>query len=682
MINVEVKIHMKINILIPYDESPKYYKRWAHEEDNIDFKSQKDLAQRCTLSYAAEEICSYLVKAGLDAQVSETKGDTNIILECLGGNGEEFDIISDGSDIILRGQGRVGTLYAAYELLEAQGIRWYAPKEEYVPNLTELQMPVFRHYKYDMPNGRGFHFEQLLKESTTFLTWMARNRLNLHNCHAHSKPLQDKLGFVYKIGGHIFEKILNPMNITEDGRYYIDAHKDWYGKRDGEITADNAINVQFCASNKELLDVLADTVIDKIKNDWKNENVFELAGFDTWGSSCRCEQCRKKGNGTDITLYFLSHIRKRVDEALEKGEIDHNIKLSFDIYEGTDTLEAPSMPVPQNLIDAGDYGIYSPILRCYDHDLYDKTCEKNHIYARTLQGWSESGMDFGINEYYNVSKFEDMPILFTKRMKNEIKYYIDSGAKDIQYMHVPLLEWGVRTLTQYMYANLSRDKDCDADYLIEKYYRDIYGKYSDRVRNAYETIEDATSLIMSWRGWFQTGLLTHLCEWDGKVPEKPFYKEYHLGDNAVFHGYDSVYKLKKALKELRDIKYEELSTITPDMFDDGSGALNPGQQKKIALGTPILNRINEDIRGLKYGVDVFELMVLCLDYYYALYEGRQDADELYARIKELGDTMNEYTFGVNFEMYTPDSELRTALTHSQLTNLYYKIIANNNIKEK
>ncbi len=671
---------MQVSILLPFAQAPKYYKRWAHEEAKIDFKNDTEVSKRCTLSYAAEEIADHLMQAGLDAKVSEEKGEFNITLDCKDGSGEEFDIISEHDGIILCGESRVGTLYAAYEFLEAQGIRWYSPKETYVPKIKKLKLPEFRHYKYDMPNGRGFHFEQLLKESTTFLIWMARNRLNLHNCHAHSKPLQDKLGFVYKVGGHIFEKILAPMNITEDGRYYIDAHKDWYGKRDEEITKDNAINVQFCATNEELLDVIADTVIDRIKNEWKNENVFELAGFDTWGSSCKCSECEKLGNGTDVTLHFLSHIRKRVDEAFQKGEIDHNVKLSFDIYEGTDTLEAPSKPIPQNLLDAGDYGIYSPILRCYDHDIYDTSCQKNEIYDRTLRAWSESGMDFGINEYYNVSKFEDLPILFTKRMKNEIKHYIEMGAKEIQYMHVPLLEWGVRTITQYLLANLSRDRNCNADYLINKYFDDIYGSYGKKAKEVYEIIEEATRYCTSWRGWFNTSILTHLCAWDGKKPKKAFYKEYHLGDNAVSSGYETVTLINKALIILRDIKFEEYTRLTPDIFDEGGNAFNPGQQKEIPIGTPLLNRLNEDIRGLNYGLDVFELTTLCLDYYNCLYESRGDRVDLYRKIKALGDRMSEYTFGINFEMYTPDSELRTALKHSQLTNLVYKIIANS--KEK
>ena len=669
---------MKISVVLPYNESGKYYTGWAHGEKNVDFKNDPLAAEMCTLSFAAEEICTHLTKAGLEARVTSEPADVNIILKTRGAKGEAFDINASGNDIILTGDGRIGTLYAAYEFLEAQGIRWYSPTQSYIPTIKKITLPSLRRYEYDFSSGRGFHFEQLSRESESLIIWMARNRLNLYICHANSKPLQDKLGFVYKIGGHIFEGILDPMNITENGRYYIDAHKDWYGKRDEEITAQNALYSQFCVSNSELMDFIGDVVINKLKNEWKNEHSFELAGFDTWGKTCQCPDCLKLGNGSDATLHFMSRIRARIDEAFARGEIDHNVTLSFDIYQGTSTLEAPENPVPQNLIDAGDFGMYSPILRCYAHDLYDTDCEMNAIYERTLREWSNTGLNLSINEYYNVSKFETMPLLFTKRMKNEIKYYA-SVAKEIQYMHLPLREWGVMTITQYLYANLTRDKNCDASALMEKYFDDIYGQYAQKAKEAYSLIEDATELCMSWRGWM-TSILKNILLWDGTVPKVPFFKEYHLGDNAVPKGYDSVAKLKTALTMLREIKSDALLNVRPEMIGVGGGAVNPEQQKKTMQGLPFFDKINEDIRGVLYGADMYELLVLCLDYYNSLYEQREDAEQLFLKIKSLGDRMSEYTFGVDFAAYKPEIELRTALKHSQLVNLYYKIIANRNVK--
>ena len=130
-----------------------------------------------------------------------------------------------------------------------------------------------------------------------------------------------------------------------------------------------------------------------------------------------CEECRKLGNGADRTLHFLSHIRKRINEATERGELKKRVRLSFDAYEGTDTLEAPENKVPQNLIDAGDYPLYCPILRCYHHNIDDSACDKNTVYDRTLRAWEKTGMKIAMNEYYNVSKYEDLPLLFTERTK-------------------------------------------------------------------------------------------------------------------------------------------------------------------------------------------------------------------------------------------------------------------------
>ena len=667
---------MPVSIVLPYQEAGKYYARWAHEEHTIDFQKEKERAKRCRLSYAAEELFIYLEKMGIKAQVSNQTGDENIILLCEDGETEAFTIEQDGKDLLLKGDSARGLLYAVYELLEAQGIRWYAPKEEFVPQRENLIIPKCGHFVYDMPDGRGFHFEGLLKESESFLIWMARNRLNLHACHTHTKKLQEKLGFTFKTGGHIFTKLLDPNNITEDGRTYLDAHKDWYGKRKEEITAENAINVQFCVTNTELLDALSELVISKLKGDWKNEDILELAGFDTWGASCECEECKKLGNGADRTLHFLSHIRKRIDEATERGELQKRVRLSFDAYEGTDTLEAPERAVPQNIIDAGDYPLFCPILRCYHHNIDDNSCDKNKIYDRTIRAWEKTGMKLAMNEYYSVSKYEDLPLLFTERMKYEIPYYIERGVTEIQYMHTPILEWGVRSLSQYLYANLSRDRNCDADFLIEKYFEDVYGIHAKKAKKSYALIEEATSLCGSWRNWFETSILTHLCEWDGCAPKEPFYRESHLGENAVAMGYEMVEKLSEALSTLRTIKKDALKTLDPEIFTEDGLALNPIEQQKRRAGSQLLNKVNEDIRGVKYGLDVFRLMVLCLDYYEALYEQRADAESLVQKIAELGDAMSEYTVGINYAAYTPDTEIRDALLRSQLKNLYYKIIAN------
>ncbi len=668
---------MRINIILPYSEAGKYYEKWASEENYIDFQLEKDRAERCTVSFAATELASYLEMMGNEVCVSDEKQDClNISIKCLDGVGEEFDILYNGTDIEIVGCGRRGSLYGVYELLEIQGVRWYSPEVEFVPQNGEFVYPKSRHYKYDLPDGRGFHFEDLQNESKSVLLWMARNRMNTHACHSHSKAFQEKLGMIFDTGGHIFEKILNPNNIADDGRYYIDAHKDWYGKRDVEITAANAIDVQFCVSNGELLDYISESVIDKIKTDWENEDCICIDGFDTWGKSCSCEKCRALGNGSDMTLKLMSHIRARINEATARGELREGIKLSFCVYEGTNTMLPPENPVPQNLIDAGDYAQFSPIRRCYAHD-FNELCERNSKYAYNdhFIGWLKTGMKISFLEYYNVSRFEDLPIIFTKRIINDVRYYIKSGVAKLLYMHVFLKDWGVRALNHYLLANMSRDCRCDADALVKEYFKNVYGKYADAAEEIYAKIEKATELCASWRAWTGGSVLTALQRWDGKRPEAPLDCDGHLKGKTAECGYESVRLLEESLEGLRAIRERALGDISAEALSDIENAINPIEMLKKKNKVKFFDKLNDDIRGVKYGIDVFKLTALFADYYDSLLENRDDSEALFAKIKLLAEEMSEYTFSVCFRAYEPDFDVRDALKRSQLKDLYYRCIA-------
>ncbi len=670
---------MDINIVLPYSDAGEYYKRWASEENEIDFENEKAEAMRCTACFACDELVTYLEKIGHSVSVCENKKEgLNIIFMIKDENSEEFEFICSEGNVFLKAYGRRGILYGVYELLEIQGVRWYSPEFEYVKSGSDFVYPENKFYSYEMKKGRGFHFEDLQSESQGFILWMARNRLNLHACHSHSKKMQEKLCMQFETGGHIFEEILNPLNIEADGKYYIDTHREWYGKRDEEITADNAIKVQFCVSDSTLLDRLSETVIKKINTDWKNEEMISLDGFDTWGKSCQCEKCRKLGNGSDQNLKFLSYIREKMNEEIKKGNLRENVKLSFCIYEGTNTMQPPENPVPQNLIKAGDRGLFCPILRCYKHYI-DEECERNTYYEKCLHGWVKTGLDISVNEYYSVSKFEDLPILFTDKIVYDIRHYIKSGVSSFMYMHPFIKEWGVKSLNNYLMAVVCRNPDFDEKKCLKKYFSDMYGIYADEAEEIYGKIEKATELIASWRAWFSGSVLSYLIDWDGKKPDKPIQCDDHLRGRVIEEGYKAVTLLKEALNKMREIKKKEYKNLSYKDFAVTASALNPVEASKRLLGSQLLNKLNEDIRGIKYCLDTFYLTTLMADYYNALFENDEKREEeLYEKIYKLGDEMSEYTYSVVFNSYRPEFELRDALKRTQLKQLYYRIIAKGN----
>jgi hypothetical protein len=118
------------------------------------------------------------------------------------------------------------------------------------------------------------------------------------------------------------------------------------------------------------------------------------------------------------------------------------------------------------------------------------------------------------------------------------------------------------------------------------------------------------------------------------------------------------------------------ASLTPEIFADEGRALNPAEQRKKLSWSKLIDKLNDDIRGIKYTIDIYEMMTLCVDYYNSLYEKRGDDDEIYERIALLAEKMNEYTYGVVYLDYIADTELRDTLQRSQLKTLYYKITAN------
>ena len=50
------------------------------------------------------------------------------------------------------------------------------------------------------------------------------------------------------------------------------------------------------------------------------------------------------------------------------------------------------------------------------HYTDDSDCETNSYYFEKLKGWADdtTGVKLGCGEYYNLSRYEDLPLIFTK----------------------------------------------------------------------------------------------------------------------------------------------------------------------------------------------------------------------------------------------------------------------------
>ena len=403
---------------------------------------------------------------------------------------------------------------------------------------------------------------------------------------------------------------------------------------------------------------------------WHEADEIDVWGLDTWGSVCTCERCRALGNGTDQMLHMASHFRSFLDRARAAGRLDHDVKMALIAYEGTSTLAPPERPIPQNLLDAGDYLIYAPIVRCYAHGFDDPGCSYNRAYASALSGWNQirPHLPVMVLEYYNVSKFEDLPLLFTHSMAHDFQVYRRTGAAGFVYMHVPLVNWGMRALTQVLFAELAWDPDADIAKIKAEFLSRRYGAYAGRLRSVYDQIDMASQQITSWRAWKDRSLLSRLQSWNGGRPERPLQVDDHFQTPEAFDtaGEQMLSLLQAALLTLR----ETLSAVKHDtaaIRTDIVTAANPAQQRSAQQSAQLRHALEEDLRLLVYGTDTMQLMLRMGQYYTALYAGCDDrAALLWRQIDTLEQRLEQYYMPLTFSTDCLDLISNDALTRTQL----------------
>ncbi len=683
-----------IRIVLAYPDAGEYHKVWAGMEEQLDFRHDLAAADQCTLAFAATELQDYLQRTLPAAKITiaseKLAGACNISLsvQAEGSLADGYSLEKTATGLEIRGQGRTGALYGAYHLLKLQGWRWYSPGlvgEIAAPVRQELALPEGkRTYQPDLDQGRGFDFEGYLKDSADIWLWMAKNRLNVSTDRHYTSALQNKLGMKFKTGGHIFEKILDPARILASGKTMWEEHADWYGlPPDGQRSQETALNTQFCVSNPDLQEFLGREFVQLLAGAWQNARRIDVWGFDTWGQTCSCAGCQKIGNNSDQAVFLLTVLRDHVNRAVAQGHLDHQVELIMCAYGGTATIEPPSRPIPPQLLAAGDLVVFYPITRCYAHDYFDPICPDNKYFAQNLTGWCqlEPKLPVIIGEYYNVSKFEDLPLVFTRRISRDLPDFYKVGIRAITYMHLPIFNWGMRTLNHVLYAELAWDTSSDSKALVQEYFQNWYGGFAQQLEEAYGLVEKAWAHCGSWRSWADSSVLSQLMMWDGQKPQAELKLDLHFGsqEQLVRQGRESVQLLDQALEIVQACLWQEKNQARskPGQLKK---ALNPTDLVKLEKNVGIEFRLAEDQRQLLYGRDTMALMTELVAYHRALGQNRPGSD-IFRRVEDLAARMESYYMPLGFEFPKPVMFCKDGLARTQLRDVISRCRAYRNEKQ-
>jgi pimeloyl-ACP methyl ester carboxylesterase len=460
--------------------------------------------------------------------------------------------ISGRSILVIAAPARVGLLYGVYGLLDKLGVRWYAPGKlgEVLPasrpaalgsappseprasapaaplaalsTLDTAEKPAFL--------TRGFHAWEN-RADRDFLLWMARNRLNYWCVEQKDKPFLHKLGIMLVGGAHVLTSLYlgpnleypynhprftgdenkppDPYAVSPDyqgdadknGKLtYFEAHPEWFGlikgKRSPRVEGDFGDN--FCTSNADAIaEFMKNAVRDLIDGRYKDANIINAWTLDV-GNWCECDKCKALGPPTDRNILFVDAYARAIKKAQAEGRINRPIRLLFLAY--ADVIDPPTRPLPAGFDYDMCIATFFPIVRCYVHNFDDPNCSVNAKYLKSLDGWFVNPARFYkgqvcIGEYYNVSGYKCLPIVFMHTMAHDIPYYYGAGARHFHYMHVTTANWGPKALTNWQMARELWDPAADAEAFWTDYFVGRYGSAAPVMRRVYESLEKMLSNV-------------------------------------------------------------------------------------------------------------------------------------------------------------------------------------------
>jgi len=377
---------------------------------------------------------------------------------------EGFAIISDGSDLIISGTGRLGTLYGVCAFLEEfLGVRWFwdDPLGEHVPTVSTLRVGQIRNVQ--RPDFR--------------YRWIGRNDWALfHRMNVSTNQPEE---FQTKWFVHTFLRLVPPER-------YVAEHPEYYAMRGG-VRADPTDRqkcVQLCTSNPEVAEAAART-IDEILEAEPSIDMISVDPEDAQ-NFCQCDACRAldepgapyaRQNSRRLVLFY-----NRVAELVAEKHPDLLTKsIAYHTYVAPP--EDPTLRLHDNVV------IQFCRFEGHDHPLFDPGNPKNREFHDYYLGWRKIAKNIIFYEYYYKVSWLHLPWPIVHTLREELPYLRDTGLMGIATQYTR--NFATHGLGYYVAAKLLWNADLDVDALVEDYYQTAFAEAATPMERYYERLERA-----------------------------------------------------------------------------------------------------------------------------------------------------------------------------------------------
>lgn len=375
--------------------------------------------------------------------------------------GAEGYLIRTGTDhVLIAGEGRRGTLYGVYALLENHlGCRWFTAQVNRIPRQSRIELAPI-----DERSAPAFEYREPYCFEAQDPDWCARNRANGHT------P-----AFAARHGGQVryVEPFVHTFDALVPVEKYFDRHPDYFSEIDG---VRRRHETQLCLSHPEVFDLAlarirawlaanpAASIVSVSQNDWQNP--------------CQCAQCRgvdeAEGNYSGSLIRFVN----RLAEAIEP-EYPH---VAIDTLAYQYTRKPPRCTRPRHNVIVR----LCTIECCFSHPL--ETCGEKMLLKSSggtgatlvedLIAWGRICDRVYVWDY--VTNFANYVLPFPNLgvLGPNLRLFARNGVKGVfeQGANPPGGGGEFAELRAWVLAKLLWNPNLDADALIEEFMHGVYGR--------------------------------------------------------------------------------------------------------------------------------------------------------------------------------------------------------------
>ena len=465
------------------------------------------------LKYAAHELKIHLDQAsGAKFSVVETGAsgdDRQIILQELDPKLKtgEFQIRTEGKNLLLSGGGESGIHHAVHDFLESDcGYIWYDPR-------GGMKIPDLKNFKLPEINRKKKYYFALRSMSPDWFFYrpiahyfLYRSGMNEKIRHFSLPGMKGKAP-VIKFGVNdirraspashtFFDYIPDVPGKSRIAAFkkkgYFKDHPDYFSMS----KAGKRFVRQLCFSNPELRAEFKKNFYEHIRSA-PDMNIFSVTAYDFPGEICCCKECRAsikkyKTAGAPVFLFV-----KELGEALEKDF--PYVRIWTYAYRKEQTECPPiGLKLPDNVI----------VNFCPIDDDMSKTIA-SAVNAETyqhLKDWTKCCSNVWMGFYTNPYTFSTMmasPIGNVYRVAKDIVLSKKAGANGFGADHCPgtASMTGFNELQAYLMARLLRDPDLDIEPLVLDFMKFEYGPAAGLMKKYLDELEKTTAETNSFISW-------------------------------------------------------------------------------------------------------------------------------------------------------------------------------------